>query len=154
VTGAPDDALIAAVIPFVVVGAVLVFVAMVVQTLLRNFVAPVMERCHMGAGAAWSHFSGAASGHWGSIFLFFIIRFFLGLGATIVAFVVVFCTCCIGAVPVLHQAAMAPWYFFERAYGLYAIESLGPGMKMFEDIPQPAYPAYPPYPPPYPPPGM
>jgi hypothetical protein len=131
--GAPDDAIVAAMIPFIVVGSVLVLVTSVITGIIRNFVAPVMQQCHMNAGQAWSHFAGAASGHWGAIILFFVIRFFLGLGATIVAFTVAICTCCIGALPVIHQAIMAPWYFFERAYGMEAIESLGPGMKMFED---------------------
>ena len=132
-TGAPDEAIVTAMIPFVVVGAVLFFVTSIVTGILRNFVAPVMQRCHMNVGQAWSHFAGAASGHWGSIVLFFVIRFFLGVGAAIAALFAVFCTCCIGALPVSHQAIMAPWYFFERAYGMEAIESLGPGMKMFED---------------------
>jgi len=132
-SGAPDEAIIAGMIPFAVVGSVLYLVASIVTTILRNFVAPVMQQCHMSAGQAWSHFAGAASGHWGSIILFFVIRFFLGLGAAIVALVAGFCTCCIGALPVIHQTIMAPWYFFERAYGLEAIESLGPGMKMFDD---------------------
>jgi hypothetical protein len=136
VSGAPDDAIIAAMIPFVVVGSVLYFVMLVITTILRNFVAPVMLQCHMNVGQAWSHFAGAASGHWGSIALFFVIRFCLGVGAAIVALVVATCTCCIGALPVIQQALMAPWYFFERAYGLEAIESLGPGMNMFEDSPR------------------
>ena len=135
VTGAPDDAIIAAMIPFIVVGSVMFLVMSIITGILRNFVAPVMQQCHMSVGQAWSHFAGAASGHWGSIALFFVIRFFFGLGAMIVAFVAVLCTCCIGALPVIHQALMAPWYFFERAYGLEAIESLGPGMKMFDEMP-------------------
>jgi hypothetical protein len=130
--GAPDDAIFAGMIPFAVVLGALFFVTAIVTMILRNFIAPVMVRCHMNVGDAWSHFRGAASGHWGAIVLFFVIRFFLGLGAMIVAFVAVLCTCCIGALPVIHQAIMAPWYFFERAYGLEAIESLGPGMEMFE----------------------
>jgi hypothetical protein len=133
VSGAPDEAIITAMIPFVVVGSVLFFVLAIITSLLRNFVAPVMLQCHMGVGQAWSHFAGAASGHWGSVVLFFVIRFFFGLGAAIVAMFVALCTCCIGALPVLHQALMSPWYFFERAYGMEAIESLGPGMKMFDD---------------------
>ena len=132
VIGAPDDVIVTAMIPFVVVGSVLALVLMTITSILRNFVAPVMQQCHMNVGQAWSHFAGAASGHWGSIVLFFVIRFFFALGAAIVAFVVGLCTCCIGALPVLHQTLMAPWYFFERAYGLEAIESLGPGMKMFD----------------------
>lgn len=132
-SGAPDDAMITAMIPFVVVGAVMFVVMSIITTVLRNFVAPVMQRCHMNVGQAWSHFAGAASGHWGTIVLFFVIRFFLGVGAAIVALAAALCTCCIGALPVIHQAIMAPWYFFERAYGMEAIESLGPGMKMFED---------------------
>ena len=132
-SGAPDEAIITAMIPFVVVGSVGFLAMSIVTGILRNFVAPVMQRCHMNVGQAWSHFSGAAGGHWGSIVLFFVIRFFLGIGAAIIALVAAVCTCCIGALPVIHQAIMAPWYFFERAYGLEAIESLGPGMKMFED---------------------
>ncbi len=112
--------------------------------MIRNFVAPVMLRFDLGAGEAWSHFRSAASGSFGSIALFFLIRVALGVGVGLLAFVVTLCTCCIGALPVLQQTLMAPWLFFERAYGLYAIESLGPDMKMLDELDdRPA-----PYPPP------
>jgi hypothetical protein len=77
----------------------------------------------------------------------------LSIGAGIIAMFVVLCTCCLGALPVIHQAIMSPWYFFERAYGLYAIESCGPDMKMMEELPETALPPYPPtgYSPPGPP---
>ncbi|HEX4514620.1 MAG TPA: hypothetical protein VH054_13810, partial [Polyangiaceae bacterium] len=118
VSGAPDDAVIAGMLPFVVVGSIFWLVMTIITGILRNFVAPVMQQCHMNVGQAWSHFAGAASGHWGAIALFFVIRFFFALVATIVALVATVCTCCIGALPVIHQTIMAPWYFFERAYAL------------------------------------
>jgi len=132
-------------IPFAVVGGVLAFVVLVVQAMIRNFVAPVMLRFDLGPGAAWSRFRSAASGSFGSIALFFLIRVALGVGVSILALIVTLCTCCIGALPVLQQTLMAPWLFFERAYGLCAIESLGPEMKMLDELDY--------YPSPPPPPG-
>ena len=127
-------------IPFAVVGGAIGFVLLVVQALIRNFVAPIMLRFGCPARAAWTRFRIAANGSTGSIMLFFVIRAALALGVGVAAGIFMICTCCIGALPVLQQTIMAPWLFFERAYGLYVIESLGPEMTMLEVIPDYAAP--------------
>ncbi|HSQ64183.1 MAG TPA: hypothetical protein VLM85_13245 [Polyangiaceae bacterium] len=156
------DSLILAVVPFIVVGVLLGSVFFVIQALLRNFVAPLMLRFDETCTASWRRFFGAARGNWGAIFLFFVIRAGLGIAVGIVTFVLVMCTCCIGALPVLNQTLLAPWFVFERAYGLYAIESLGPEYQMMQPIVPPGPPVPPggfypppaaPYPPPPPPTG-
>jgi len=156
-SGVTDDALLIGLVPFIVVAGLLAVVFGAVQALLRNFVAPFMLHFDETATEAWKRFFGAARGNWGSIVLFFIIRMGLGLAMGLVVAVLTLCTCCIGALPVIHQTLLAPWFVFERAYGLYAIESLGPEYQMMQSIEPPGPPAppggyYPPPTPPYPPP--
>ncbi len=143
-SGVTDEgALVLGMTPFVVVSIVLALVFGVVHGILRNLVAPVMLRYDLTAGGAWARFRVLAPGSFGAIALFFLIRFGVGILAAIVATVVTLCTCCIGGLPVINQTLLAPWHFFERAYGLYVLESIGPEMKMLEPL-RDAYPQYPP----------
>jgi hypothetical protein len=144
-SGVTDEgALVLGMTPFVVVSIVLALVFAVVHGVVRNLVAPVMLRYDLTAGGAWARFRVLAPGSFGPIALFFLIRFGVGLVAAFVATVVTFCTCCIGGLPVINQTLLAPWHFFERAYGLYVLESIGPDMKMLEPLAD-AFPQYPPY---------
>ncbi len=156
------DALALGLLPFLVVGALFVILLGVVRALLRNFVAPFMLQFDLPCMAAWRRFLDAVRGHWGSVLLFFVIRAGLGLGAGLVAVVLTFCTCCLGAFPVIQQTLLAPYYVLERAYGLYAIASLGPEYQMMQPLQESGPPPGPggyypppgaPYPPPPPPAG-
>ncbi len=135
-----EGALVLAMVPFGVVGLALAAVFGALQSLIRNFVAPMMLRFDLAPGAAWTRLRQLAPGSAGAIALFLLIRFGLGLGVSVVGTALVFCTCCIGALPVLQQTLLAPWYVFERAYGLHVLDSIGPDMKMLVPLPDPAAP--------------
>ena len=149
--------LVSGMIPFVVVLGLVGFGFSLVGAVLRNFVAPMMWRFDLNVREGWSRFFEFAQGRWGAIFLFFVLRVLMGIGVGLAGAVLVTCTCCIGALPVLQQTLMAPWHVFERAYGLYAIESAGSEWTMLDALPDPHGGWMPPppgggYPPPAPPP--
>jgi len=143
-------------IPFVVVIGLVGIAFSLVGAVLRNFVAPMMWRFDLNAREGWARFFEFARGRWVAIVLFFGLRVVMGIGVGLGAAILVTCTCCIGALPVLQQTLMAPWYVFERAYGLYAIESAGSEWTMVDELPDPHAGWMPPppggYPPPAPPP--
>ena len=145
--------LIVGLVPFAVVLGLLGFAFSLVGAVLRNFVAPMMWRFDLSAREGWSRFFEFAEGRWGAIVLFFVLRVLMGLGAGLAGAILVTCTCCIGALPVLQQTLMAPWHVFERAYGLYAIESAGSDWAMLDELRDPNEGWRPPSPGGYAPPG-
>lgn len=131
-------------IPFMLLGA-----------MARNFVAPVMLKHDLGARDAWKKFWSVGRAHVGSIIVFFLLRGLVAGLASIVALMAAVLTCCVGLLPVIHQTIMAPYYVFERAWGLNVLASLGPD---FDLIGGAGAPGAPPgfgggYGPPGPPPG-
>lgn len=143
-------------VPFVVVLGFIGIAFSLVTALLRNFVAPMMWRFDLNVREGWSRFFEFAQGRWGAIAMFFGLRLVMGIGVGLASAILVTCTCCIGALPVLQQTLMAPWHVFERAYGLYAIESAGSEWSMVDELHDPNGGWMPPppggYPPPAPPP--
>lgn len=143
------ETLLVGVLPIVVVLVATSLAFSVVESILRNFVAPLMWRFELGFRDAVARFRELADGNWGPIIGFLLLRFVAALLFGVVDSLVVTCTCCIGGLPVLHQTLLAPWYVFERAWTLYFIESAGPEWKMTDDIAPPQFPG-PPAPPVYP----
>ncbi len=146
------EALLIGLIPFVVVIGGTGLVLGAVESIVRNFVAPLMWRFEIGVGEGFSRFLELASGRWLSVLGFLVVRFVASMIVGLVDTVVVTCTCCIGALPVVHQTLFAPWHVLERAWSLYFIESAGVEWTMVDpmDAPPPAA-GFPP--PPAPPPG-
>lgn len=105
------------------------------ETLLRNFVAPLMFHFDLSCVEAWKHFRGVCRGNIPMLFLFLVIRFayFIAFG---IATVLIGCvTCCIGFLPVIHHTLFAPFYVFDRSYSLYVLESLGPDFRIIQPAP-------------------
>jgi len=102
-------------IPFMLLGA-----------MARNFVAPVMLKHDLGARDAWKKFWSVGRAHVGPIIVFFLLRGLVAGLASLVALMAGVLTCCVGLLPVIHQTIMAPYYVFERAWGLNVLASLGP----------------------------
>jgi hypothetical protein len=127
-THEPEAALSA--IPMLVGLGFFIFVAaipfMLVGSMARNFVAPLMFKYDLGARDGWKMFWSAARAHVGQIAVFLVLRMVFGAIAGIVAMLATVLTCCIGALPVVHQTIMAPYFVFERAWGLSVLASLGP----------------------------
>jgi hypothetical protein len=108
---------------------------MAYRCLVRNFVFPLMVGKNLSSRDAWQLFRGAARGKVGGVLLFFVARFLIGMAGGMVALVSTLITCCIGALPILHQTVMAPFYVFERSHALYTLASLGPELSLLETPP-------------------
>jgi hypothetical protein len=125
-----DGAGIETILPMLIgLGVVLVLFMipfLLVNAMARNFVAPIMLKHGLGARDGWKRFWAVGKGHMGGIFLFYVMRVLVGIGASIVGIVAGFLTCCLGFLPVLHQTLMAPYYVFERAWTLEVLASMSP----------------------------
>ena len=117
-------------LPLLGVGLTLALVLTLIQTLLRNFVSPLMVHLDLPCLAAWSKLREIARGNLLRIALFILIRFVYLIAFGIAALLVGCLTCCIGFLPVIHQALFAPFYVFDRAYSLYVLESAGPDLRI------------------------
>ena len=104
----------------------------VMGSLFRNFVFPLSVRDKVGLGESWRTFWRAGSNHIGGLFVFFFARFLIQFTFVFLNVIVMVCTCCIGALPYLRQVILSPFYVFERAHALYALESLGPEFKVID----------------------
>jgi hypothetical protein len=126
--------------PFVVLLVVLAFVGGVIGFVARNFLAPIMQHFDCGVGEAWRRFKSIANA--GAIGLYVLVRIGVGFVAGIAAVLVTYCTCCIGALPVLHQTIMAPFFVFERAYTLAMFRAAGPEYENMLQAPPPPWGGY------------
>lgn len=113
---------------------------LLVRAMTRNFVAPIMLKHDIGAREAWKRFWAVGRDHVGSIFVFFILRALVGLGAAIAGTLAGFLTCCIGFLPFLHDTLMAPYHVFERAWTLEVLASMSPDFDLRQGPPPPAGP--------------
>jgi hypothetical protein len=124
--GAGIESILPALIGLGVVLILLMIPLLLVNAMARNFVAPIMLKHGLGAREGWKRFWAVGRSQVGAIFLFYIMRLLVGLGAGIVGIVAGFLTCCLGFLPVLHQTLMAPYYVFERAWTLEVLASMSP----------------------------
>jgi hypothetical protein len=104
----------------------------VTGSLFRNFVFPLSVRDKVSLGESWRAFWRVGRNHIGGLFVFFLARFLIGFTFLFLNVIVIVCTCCIGALPYLRQVILSPFYVFERAHALYALESLGPEFKVID----------------------
>jgi hypothetical protein len=148
------------------VGPILVLVAFwllmaPVNFLGRNLLAPFLLKFGDGLRANWTRTMNVVRTSFGGLVVFVLVRMLIAIVQGIGEVLVVYVTCCIGGLPVIHQAVSAPFHVFERAYTLAVLESLGSEYKLIVDPPPwqpPQVPYAPyaqhPYPPVYgPPPG-
>ncbi len=104
------------------------------NTLLHCFVAPLMVRFDLRVGDGWRLFRSMARGQVAPIVGLLFVRFLYYIPFAIVSSVVTCLTCCIGAIPIVHQTLFAPFYVFDRAFSMHAIESLGPDFRMMDSV--------------------
>ncbi|MDQ1256060.1 MAG: hypothetical protein QG656_656, partial [Candidatus Hydrogenedentes bacterium] len=74
---------------------------------------------------AWREFQELANVNKWPLFLFIHIRAFYWIGIVTAALAGGCLTCCVGFLPVVSHAILSPLLVFDRAYGLYVIESMG-----------------------------
>lgn len=120
-----------ALLPLITIGVVAGLPFWMIHLLLTTFVMPLMYKDDVLCIEGWRRFRVMSNGNLGPILLLFVIRFAYFIGFGIVAFFVGCITCCLGFIPYIHDTLLAPFYVFDRAYSLYAIESLGPTYRIF-----------------------
>jgi len=126
---------IAILLPIIILGLCMALPYWLVETLLRNFVAPLMYRSNLTCLDAWRDLGNILQGNVLMVIVFLIIRFAYFIPFVIAAVISGLCTCCIGWLPVVHHTLFAPFYVFDRAYSLYVIESLGEEYRIIHPIP-------------------
>ena len=76
--------------------------------------------------------------------MFLIIKIIYSMIFGVARSLIGYCTCCIGFLPVVGQAVLAPLHVFERTYSIYVLQSLGPDYAIIEPEPLPEPPMLPP----------
>jgi hypothetical protein len=123
--GASDDAVVGALLPYGAVAGAIFGAAMVVLFFVRSFVAPILFHLRCTARDAWRRTFVLVRENFASVLLFAVARFALALVVGFASTVATFATCCIGGLPVIHQTILAPLFFFDRAFRLHVLASVG-----------------------------
>ena len=120
---------------------------LLVDQSLKCFVTPIMYMDDIMCTEAWWRFRDIAVGNILPILGFFLLRMALYMVAGMANFFVAIFTCCIGTLPLIQQIILAPFFVFDRAYSIYALESLGPEYQIIErpDLDTPPEPEPPKY---------
>lgn len=118
-------------LPIILIGVAAGFTLFIVHVLFGVFVVPLMYLGDLLAMEGWSAFRVMARGNVLAIILLLLMRmgYFIAFG--IASTIISIFTCCIGFLPVIHHILFAPFYVFDRAFSLYAIQSLGPDYTIF-----------------------
>lgn len=132
------SAFLAAVVPHFVVLGVLGLAAALIAFATRNFIAPFLLFFPCTVREAWSRFFRVLRANPAGVLVFVLLRTVLAILVGVFSSIVAACTCCIGGLPVLHQTALAPLLFFDRALTLHVLASLGPEYAMLApELPPP-----------------
>lgn len=100
--------------------------AAIVLALLDDFVVPLMVLRNVRVKDAWAACrSEVLAGNVGGLFIFYLLRFALGIGIAMVMSILTCLTCCMAAIPYLGTVFFLPIFVFSRAYPLYYLEQLG-----------------------------
>jgi len=130
------------VFPFLFVLFVLAFVHRLILMFNRNFVVPLMDIYQIPCFDAWLQFRDLAQGNAGPLCLFVLVKIVMAIGVGITQLLTLF-ACCIGFIPIIGQAIIAPVYVFERAYSLCVLDSMRVTAPVFEDEEAPILPGDP-----------
>ncbi len=112
----------------------------------RNILAPMLLRHGGGLRAGWARTMAVVRASVGGVAVFMLVRILISIVQAIGEIVVVYATCCIGGLWVVHETLAAPLLVFERAFTLFVFESVGPDYKIVAETPpwQPPYAQVPP----------
>lgn len=114
----------------------LLFMAVIlpVWLLLNDFVVPVMYCFNVTIGPAWRIVLGMIGGNILTLTLFYVIRLVVGIVKGIAIMLAGCATCCVGFLPVISQALTSPVHVFDRAFSMFALESMSPDFKMIRPV--------------------
>ena len=128
---APAFAVVLGVMAFVVIAAYLL-----IESVLSDFIVPVMYRRGVSAKAAigvlWNEL---LPGRDGKFILFYLMKiglWILIVLAVAVPMVLTCCFCCLGLIPYISTVLFLPLFVFFRCYSLYFLEQFGPEWQFFE----------------------
>jgi hypothetical protein len=119
-----------AVVPHLVVLGVLGLFAALVSFVTRTFIAPFLLFFPCTVREAWARFFRVLRSDPIGVVLFIVLRTVLAILVGVFSSIVATCTCCVGGLPVLHQTVLAPILFFDRAFTLHTLASIGPEYAM------------------------
>lgn len=137
--------------PEIIVGILVVVVVTIVVSIayslamfsMRNFIAPLVYHRRTSCAEAWAELFTIVRLNPGPFVLYLVIKIIYSMVFGVVRALAGYCTCCLGFLPVISQAVLAPLHVFERAYSLYVLESLGPDYAIIQAPPLPEPPMLP-----------
>lgn len=103
----------------------LVLAASLLSVALRDFAAPIQMAAGVDCGPALRLLGGLVRAHPLAFFLYIVLKIVFGIAQGIVFLVAACFTCCCVLIPVVHQTALQPVFFFERAWSLYLLRQMG-----------------------------
>lgn len=108
-----------------------VFLFWALVTYIANeLLAPIMYLRGMRMAEAWKELRRIGRGNFWSFVLFGFMQVVIGMLYGVLTIPAVCCTCCIGALPVIHQTILQPILMWMRAYPLYFLAQFGPEYAM------------------------
>jgi hypothetical protein len=116
--------------------------SLVVHLLLRDFVTPIMYKRDLLTMEAFKvFFEEVLAGRAGALFLFYLLKLALGIGAIFVITLGTCLTCCIAGLPYISSVVFLPIHVFFRCYSLYFLEQVSERYRFFEAPAPPSPPA-------------
>ena len=120
---------------------VLILGMAVVGVFLEDFVIPIMYLRRVRVKEAWRIFVGEIwSEHVGTLILYLLFKFLIGLIIGVIAMMAVCLTCCLAAIPYVGSVVLLPLSVFVRCYSLYFLQQFGPLWKIIPDHDKPPKP--------------
>jgi hypothetical protein len=92
---------------------------------LRDFVAPLQWQGGLPCGAAVRLFLGLLRAHFWTFVLYLLLKIVFAIVLAMASALACCLTCCCAVLPVIHQTAFQPVYYFERAWSLHLLHHLG-----------------------------
>ena len=124
------ETILAIIAPAVFLGVLGMAAWWLVSALLREFVVPLMIHFNVPCGEGWRIFRRVAQGNVPALVLYFVARFVLHMFIAMASLLAGCFTCFIGFLPLIHHTLLAPLYVFERSFGIFVLQSLGPDFQM------------------------
>jgi hypothetical protein len=128
-------------LPYILIMVLICVAYGLINSLLRNFVAPLMFQFSLSCVQGWRQFGAAARGNVLRLILFYVLATVYWMFAGVVSMLVGCLTCCIAFIPVISQAILSPLHVFYRSYSMYVLESLGPEFRMIRGPEPPPHPS-------------
>jgi hypothetical protein len=118
-------AILMAALPIAFILFLAVLAAIVLNMVLRDFVAPLQITRGLGAREAGGVFLSLFAARPGLLIGYTLLKFVLSIGLVIMMVMVCLVTCCIGVFPIIHQTLFQPIYYAERAWPLRLLAQMG-----------------------------